>query len=40
VLRRVLGDLVGAGLKVTEGQVRGKIHELLAIARGQIQAGD
>jgi hypothetical protein len=40
VLRRVLGDLVGAGLKVTEGQVRGKIHELLAIARSQIQAGD
>jgi len=40
VLRRVLGDLVGAGLKVGEGQVRGKIHELLAIARSQIQAGE
>ena len=40
VLRRVLGDLVGAGLKVTEGQVRGKMHELLAIARSQIQAGE
>jgi hypothetical protein len=40
VLRRVHGDLVGAGLKVTEGQVLGKMHELLAVARGQIQAGD
>jgi hypothetical protein len=40
VLRRVLGDLVGAGLKVTEGQVRGKMHELLAVSRGQLQAGD
>jgi hypothetical protein len=40
VLRRVLGDLVGAGLKITEGQVRGKMHELLAIARSQIQAGE
>jgi hypothetical protein len=40
VLRRVLGDLIGAGLKVTEGQVRGKMHELLAIARSQIQAGE
>ena len=40
VLRRVLGDLVGAGLKITEGQVRGKMHELLAVARSQIQAGE
>jgi hypothetical protein len=40
VLRRVLGDLVGAGLKVTEGQVRRKMQELLAVSRGQIQAGD
>jgi hypothetical protein len=40
VLRRVVGDLVGAGLKVSEGQVRGKMHELLAVARGQIQAGE
>jgi hypothetical protein len=36
----VLGDLVGAGLKVTEGQVRGKLHELLAVARGQLQSGE
>ena len=40
VIRRVLGDLVGAGLKVTEGQVRGKLHELLAVARGQLQSGE
>ena len=40
VLRRVLGDLVGAGLKVPEGQVRGKMDELMAVARGQIQAGE
>jgi hypothetical protein len=39
VLRRVSGDLSGAGLKVSEGQVRGKMDELLAVARGQIQAG-
>ena len=40
VVRRVLGDLVGSGLKVTEGQVRGKLHELLAVARGQLQSGE
>ncbi len=40
VIRRVLGDLVGAGLKVTEGQVRGKLHEFLAVARGQLQSGE
>jgi hypothetical protein len=38
-IRRVLADLVGAGLKTTEGQVRGKLHELLALARSQVQAG-
>src|SRR5580700_5544949 len=40
VLRRVSRDLEGAGIKVSEGQVRGKMDELLAIARGQIQAGE
>jgi len=40
VIRRVLGDLVGAGLKVTEGQVRGKLHEFVAVARGQLQSGE
>jgi len=40
VLRRVSRDLEGAGLKVSEGQVRGKMDELLAIARGQLQSGE
>ncbi|HLK25939.1 MAG TPA: DUF1476 domain-containing protein [Caulobacteraceae bacterium] len=40
VLRRVSRDLEGAGIKVTEGQVMAKMDELLAIARGQIQAGE
>lgn len=40
VLRRVSRDLEGAGIKVSEGQVRGKMDELLAIARGQIQSGE
>jgi hypothetical protein len=40
VLRRVYSDLEGAGLNVSEGQVRGKMDELLAVARGQIQAGE
>ena len=39
VLRKVAKDLSGSGLKTTEDQVRGKMHELLAIARGQIQEG-
>lgn len=39
VLRKVLGDLKGAGLSTTEGEVRSKMDELLAIARGQIQNG-
>jgi len=40
VLRRVSRDLEGAGIKVSEGQVLSKMDELLAIARGQIQAGE
>jgi hypothetical protein len=40
VLRKVAKDLSGAGLKVTQDQVIGKMDELLAVARGQIQAGD
>lgn len=39
VLRRVSGDLAAAGLKVSEGQVMGKMHELLAVAREQVKAG-
>ena len=37
VLRKVAKDLSGSGLKITEDQVRGKMDELLAVARGQIQ---
>jgi hypothetical protein len=39
VLRKVAKDLAGSGLKTTEDQVRGKMDELLAVARGQIQNG-
>jgi hypothetical protein len=39
VLRKVVGDLAGAGLKTTEEQVRAKMDELMAVARGQVQAG-
>ena len=38
VQRKVARDLSGAGLKVTEDQVRGKMDELQAVARGQVQA--
>jgi len=38
ILRKVAQDLSGSGLKVTEDQVRGKMDELLAVARGQLQA--
>ncbi|MDR3508626.1 MAG: DUF1476 domain-containing protein [Caulobacteraceae bacterium] len=38
ILRKVAQDLTGAGLKVSEDQVRGKMDEFLAVARGQIQA--
>ena len=37
IRRKIAQDLVGAGLKVSEDQVRGKMDELLAVARGQIQ---
>ena len=40
VLRKVAKDLSGAGLKTTEDQVRGKMDELMAVARGQIQDGN
>ena len=40
VLRRVSRDLEGAGIKVSEGQVMAKMDEFLAVARGQIQAGE
>ena len=39
VLRRVFGDLKGAGVDVNEGAVRRKMDELLGVAREQIAAG-
>jgi hypothetical protein len=39
VLRKVAKDLAGSGLKTTEDQVRGKMDEFQAVARGQIQDG-
>ena len=39
VLRKVLTDLSGSGLPTTEGEVRRKMDELLAIARDQIKNG-
>jgi hypothetical protein len=39
VLRKVWKDLSASGAKVTEGAVRAKMEELLAIARDQIKSG-
>lgn len=39
VLRKVFGDLKGAGVAVSEGDVRNKMHELLAQAREQVKQG-
>ena len=38
VLRKVSGDLKGAGVTITEGDVRNKMDELLAQAREQVKA--
>ena len=40
VLRKVTQDLSGSGVTVREGEVRAKMDEFLAVARGQLQAGD
>ena len=40
VLRKVFKDLSASGTKVTEGMVRGKMDELLAIARDAIRSGN
>ena len=40
VLRKITQDLSGSGVTVREGEVRAKMDELLAIARGQVQAGE
>jgi hypothetical protein len=39
VLRKVFEDLKGAGVQVSEGDVRLKMDELMAVAREQIKAG-
>jgi hypothetical protein len=39
VLRKVWKDLSASGAKVTEGAVRGKMDELLAMARDAIKSG-
>ncbi len=40
VLRKVFGDLKGSGVAATEGEVRMKMDELLAVAREQIKSGN
>ena len=40
VLRKVFEDLKGSGVATSEGEVRRKMDELLAVARGQIAAGE
>ena len=40
VLRKVSQDLAGSGLSVPVSEVYAKMDEFLAIARGQIQAGN
>ncbi len=39
VLRKVFEDLKGAGVQITEADVRLKMDELLAVAREQIKQG-
>jgi hypothetical protein len=39
VLRKVSKDLTGSGLSVSEGEVRAKMDELLAVAREQVKSG-
>jgi hypothetical protein len=40
VLRKVSQDLAGSGLSVPLSEVRSKMDEFLAIARGRIQSGE
>jgi hypothetical protein len=40
VLRKITQDLIGAGLTVSQAEIRAKMDEFLAIARGQIEAGN
>ena len=40
VLRKVFEDLKGAGVQVSEGEVRRRMDELLAQAREEVRAGN
>jgi len=40
VLRKVFKDLSASGTKITEGAVRGKMDELLAMARDAVKSGN
>jgi len=40
VFRKIAQDLEGAGLTVSEGEIRRKMDELQSIARDQIRNGD
>jgi hypothetical protein len=40
VVRKVVQDLAGSGLEVRDSEVRSKMDEFLAIARGQVKAGE
>ena len=39
VLRKIHQDLLGAGLTVSQTEIRARMDEFLAIARGQVAAG-
>ncbi|HEY9217064.1 MAG TPA: DUF1476 domain-containing protein [Phenylobacterium sp.] len=39
VLRKVFGDLKGAGVQVSESEVRRRMDELMAQAREQVRSG-
>ena len=39
VLRKVFEDLKGSGVQISEGDVRMKMDELMAVAREQLKAG-
>lgn len=40
VLRKVFEDLKGSGVSITEGEVRMKMDELMAVAREQVRGGE
>lgn len=40
VFRKVMGDFTASGMKVSEGELRSKMDELMAVAREQIKSGE